>query len=84
MHIAFEMVSLESVMRGMGRLMDAGVTPAWAPGRHGPGNNVFAYFIAPFGACVEYAADVQRLAIPFLQGNVVRSQSARWVSPAAP
>lgn len=60
-HIAFEMVSLESVMRGMGRLMDAGMTPAWAPGRHGPGNNVFAYFIAPFGACIEYTADVQRV-----------------------
>jgi 2,3-dihydroxy-p-cumate/2,3-dihydroxybenzoate 3,4-dioxygenase len=60
-HIAFEMISLEAVMRGIGRVMDTGRMPAWAPGRHGPGNNVFAYFIAPFGACVEYTADVQRV-----------------------
>lgn len=60
-HIAFEMVGLEAVMRGIGRVMDTGRMPAWAPGRHGPGNNVFAYFIAPFGACVEYTADVQRV-----------------------
>lgn len=60
-HIAFEMPDLESVMRGIGRLMDAGHQPVWGPGRHGPGNNVFAYFVAPFGACVEYTAEVQRV-----------------------
>jgi len=60
-HIAFEMPDLDSVMRGIGRLRDAGMEPAWGPGRHGPGNNVFAYFIAPFGACIEYTAEVQRV-----------------------
>jgi 2,3-dihydroxy-p-cumate/2,3-dihydroxybenzoate 3,4-dioxygenase len=60
-HIAFEMTNLEAVMRGMGRLMDTGKMAAWGPGRHGPGNNVFAYFIAPFGACVELTSDVQRV-----------------------
>ena len=67
-HIAFEMQSLESVMRGIGRLQDAGMTAAWAPGRHGPGNNVFAYFIAPFGACVEYTAEVQRVTEDYRTG----------------
>ncbi|HSD54249.1 MAG TPA: VOC family protein [Burkholderiales bacterium] len=60
-HIAFEMTSLDAVMRGVGRLRDLGLAPAWGPGRHGPGNNVFAYFITPFSAVVEYTAEVQEV-----------------------
>ncbi len=58
-HIAFEMTDMDAVMRGIGRLRDAGWTPAWGPGRHGPGDNVFAYFIAPFGAVVEFSTAVE-------------------------
>lgn len=54
-HIAFEMMDIDAVMRGIGRMRDAGETPAWGPGRHGPGDNVFAYFIAPFGAVIEFS-----------------------------
>ena len=60
-HIAFEMIDIDAVMRGIGRLKDAGVETFWGPGRHGPGNNVFAYFVAPFGAAVEYTSEVQRI-----------------------
>jgi catechol 2,3-dioxygenase-like lactoylglutathione lyase family enzyme len=60
-HIAFEMKDTDSVLRGMGRLKDTGCPTVWGPGRHGPGNNVFAYFVTPFGACVEYTAEVQRV-----------------------
>jgi 2,3-dihydroxy-p-cumate/2,3-dihydroxybenzoate 3,4-dioxygenase len=60
-HIAFEMRDTEAVMRGMGRMKDAGYETVWGPGRHGPGNNVFAYYIAPFGAVVEYTSEVQRV-----------------------
>ena len=60
-HIAFEMQDTDAVMRGMGRLKDAGCPSVWGPGRHGPGNNTFSYFVAPFGACVEYTAEVQRV-----------------------
>jgi 2,3-dihydroxy-p-cumate/2,3-dihydroxybenzoate 3,4-dioxygenase len=60
-HIAFEMADLDAVMRGIGRLKDAGVEPAWGPGRHGPGNNVFAYFVVPFGAALEYTSEVQKI-----------------------
>jgi 2,3-dihydroxy-p-cumate/2,3-dihydroxybenzoate 3,4-dioxygenase len=60
-HIAFEMKDADSVLRGMGRLKDTGCPTVWGPGRHGPGNNVFAYFVTPFGACVEYTAEVQRV-----------------------
>ena len=57
-HIAFEMPSIDAVMRGIVRLRDAGYEPVWGPGRHGPGNNVFGYFIAPYGGIVEYTAEV--------------------------
>lgn len=60
-HIAFEMMDLDAVMRGVGRLRDHGMTPAWGPGRHGPGANVFAYFIAPFGAVVEFSTAVEKV-----------------------
>jgi 2,3-dihydroxy-p-cumate/2,3-dihydroxybenzoate 3,4-dioxygenase len=60
-HMAFEMQDLDAVMRGVGRLKDAGIDPVWGPGRHGPGNNVFAYYVAPFGAVVEYTSEVERV-----------------------
>jgi len=60
-HMAFEMKDLDAVMRNVGRLKDLGIEPAWGPGRHGPGNNVFAYYIAPFGAVVEYTSEVERV-----------------------
>jgi catechol 2,3-dioxygenase-like lactoylglutathione lyase family enzyme len=58
-HIAFQVPSLESVMRGAGRLKDAGFPIEWGVGRHGPGHNVFAYFIAPDGLPIEYTAEVE-------------------------
>ena len=60
-HIAFDMPSLESVMRGIGRLRDAGYPAVWGPGRHGPGHNVFGYFIGPHGGVIEYTAEVQEI-----------------------
>ncbi len=60
-HIAFLMPEVESVMRGGGRMKDAGHAIEWGPGRHGPGNNSFNYFIDPFGVVIEYTADVQQI-----------------------
>ena len=60
-HIAFVMPEVESVMRGGGRMKDAGHAIEWGPGRHGPGNNAFNYFIDPFGVVIEYTADVQQI-----------------------
>ncbi|MFN0303891.1 MAG: VOC family protein [Burkholderiales bacterium] len=60
-HIAFHMPTLESVMRGAGRLRDAGYPIEWGVGRHGPGNNVFAYFVAPGDVVVEYTAEVEQV-----------------------
>ena len=74
-HIAFEMRDTDAVMSGMGRLRDAGYPSAWGPGRHGPGNNVFSYFIAPFGACIEYTAEIQRVDDSYPTGT---PESWRW------
>jgi catechol 2,3-dioxygenase len=57
-HIAFVMPDIDSVMRGGGRMNDAGYPIQWGVGRHGPGNNVFAYFLGPFDFVIEYTADV--------------------------
>jgi catechol-2,3-dioxygenase len=60
-HIAFVMPNADAVMRGGGRMLDAGHAIEWGPGRHGPGNNTFNYFIDPFGIVIEYTADVQQV-----------------------
>ena len=60
-HIAFEMPEFDSVMRGMGRMKDNGYPIEWGPGRHGPGNNVFAYFCGPDEVPLEYAAEVLQI-----------------------
>jgi catechol 2,3-dioxygenase len=57
-HIAFVMPDLDAVMRGAGRMSDAGWPIEWGVGRHGPGNNVFAYFVGPDDFVIEYTADV--------------------------
>lgn len=57
-HAAWMMPDLESVMRGSGRMIDHGFPIGWGVGRHGPGDNVFAYFVDPFGFVIEYTAEV--------------------------
>ena len=68
-HIAFEMQDIDAVMRGLVRMRDAGFDTVWGPGRHGPGNNVFSYFIAPFGAIVEYTAEVSEVGDDYKVGG---------------
>jgi catechol 2,3-dioxygenase len=75
-HVAFNLPGWEGVMRGAGRLVDAGFPIAWGPGRHGPGDNVFAYFVDPFGFVVEYTAEVEVVA----EDHVPRGP-AHWVWP---
>jgi catechol-2,3-dioxygenase len=57
-HVAFLMPTLEAVMRGSGRMVDHGFAIGWGVGRHGPGDNVFAYFVDPTGVVIEYTAEV--------------------------
>ena len=60
-HIAFDMPDLDSVMRGAGRMRDAGYPIEWGVGRHGPGNNVFAYFAGPEEIPLEYTSEVLQI-----------------------
>jgi catechol-2,3-dioxygenase len=60
-HVAFLMPTLDAVMRGGGRMKDHGHAIEWGPGRHGPGDNTFNYFIDPFGVVIEYTADIEQI-----------------------
>ena len=68
-HIAFVMPRLDDVMRGGGRMRDAGHGIEWGPGRHGPGDNAFNYFLDPFGVVIEYTAEVEQIDDSYLAGS---------------
>jgi catechol 2,3-dioxygenase-like lactoylglutathione lyase family enzyme len=57
-HVAFEVASSDEVMRSLGRMRKAGYDTIWGPGRHGPGGNVFSYFVDPVGNVIEYTAEL--------------------------
>jgi catechol 2,3-dioxygenase-like lactoylglutathione lyase family enzyme len=60
-HVAYEMPNIDGLMRGAGRMKESGFNIDWGVGRHGPGNNVFSYFIEPNGFVTEYTAEVEQL-----------------------
>lgn len=60
-HLAFEMKDLDSVMSATGNMKEKGEELGWGVGRHGPCNNVFAYFVGPGGFTVEYTAEVEQV-----------------------
>ena len=68
-HVAFVMPDVDSVMRGGGRMKDAGFPIEWGPGRHGPGDNAFNYFVGPAGFVIEYTADVEQVDETYVAGN---------------
>ena len=60
-HAAYEVPSLDAFMTSMGRLHRAGHDAGWGPGRHGPGNNAFGYYVDPTGHVPEVTAEVQQV-----------------------
>ena len=68
-HVAFLMPTVDAVMRGAGRMRDAGHGIEWGPGRHGPGDNTFNYFIDPFGIVIEYTAEVEQIDDHYVVGG---------------
>src|ERR671933_262140 len=48
-HIAYEVPTNADIARGIEHFARRGQHPIWGPGRHGPGNNLFAYFRDPAG-----------------------------------
>jgi|TARA_A100001037_G_scaffold174911_2_gene156860 catechol-2,3-dioxygenase len=60
-HCAFEMPSHDALMHGSGRMKRSGHPVEWGIGRHGPGNNIFAYFVDPNNYVIEYTAEVEQV-----------------------
>lgn len=60
-HVAFELSTIDEFMHSIGRMKQAGHNPSWGPGRHGPGDNPFAYFVSPPGFVVEFTTELQKI-----------------------
>lgn len=60
-HVAFEVPSIDEFMRAIGRMKQKGHVPSWGPGRHGPGDNPFAYFVSPSGFVIEFTTELQQV-----------------------
>jgi catechol 2,3-dioxygenase len=60
-HMAYEMADIDGLMRGAGRMKRHGFDIEWGVGRHGPGDNVFSYFIEPNGFVTEYTTEIQQV-----------------------
>jgi catechol 2,3-dioxygenase-like lactoylglutathione lyase family enzyme len=60
-HVAYELPNIDGLMRGAGRLKRSGFDVEWGVGRHGPGSNVFSYFIEPNGFVAEYTTELEQL-----------------------
>jgi catechol 2,3-dioxygenase-like lactoylglutathione lyase family enzyme len=57
-HIAYEIESFAHYEVFADRLAALGTRLVWGPGRHGPGNNLFAYFADPAGNLIEIYSDL--------------------------
>jgi catechol 2,3-dioxygenase-like lactoylglutathione lyase family enzyme len=60
-HVAYEMGSLDLLMRCAARVQAAGFPLEWGVGRHGPGDNIFAYFLDPAGFICEYTTGMEQV-----------------------
>jgi catechol-2,3-dioxygenase len=60
-HVAYDMPTIDDMMRGIGRLKRNSVDILWGPGRHTAGNNTFSYFATPNGFAVEYTSELERV-----------------------
>jgi catechol 2,3-dioxygenase-like lactoylglutathione lyase family enzyme len=60
-HIAYEVDSVDEVMRGISNVRKAGFKEIWGPGRHGPGDNIFCYFQDPGNFVMEYTCYLETI-----------------------
>lgn len=60
-HVAYDMLTVDDMMRGASRLKKRGTDLRWGPGRHTAGNNTFSYFCTPAGFAVEYTAELEEV-----------------------
>ena len=76
-HVAYMMTNVDDVMKGISNLRGRGQEPAWGPGRHGPGNNVFCYYRDPAGYVVEFSSDME-----YIENEATRKPAVWRRSPA--
>jgi catechol 2,3-dioxygenase-like lactoylglutathione lyase family enzyme len=60
-HVAYDMPSVDDMMRGIHRLKMKDIDIRWGPGRHTAGNNTFSYFTTPSEFAVEYTAELEEV-----------------------
>ncbi len=60
-HVAYDMLTVDDMMRGISRLHKKGTDIRWGPGRHTAGNNTFSYFTTPSGFAVEYTSELEEV-----------------------
>lgn len=60
-HVAYDMLGVDDMMRGIYNLKLKQVEIAWGPGRHTAGNNTFSYFVTPNGFAVEYTSELEEV-----------------------
>ena len=58
-HVAYECSGVDDFMRATGRTIRLGHPLLWGPGRHGPGDNTFAYFRSPAGFILEFTTGLE-------------------------
>jgi catechol 2,3-dioxygenase-like lactoylglutathione lyase family enzyme len=60
-HVAYDMLGVDDMMRGIHRLKQRGTDIRWGPGRHTAGNNTFSYFTTPNEFAVEYTSELEQV-----------------------
>lgn len=60
-HVAYDVASVDDMMRGISRLKQDDIPIQWGPGRHTAGNNTFSYFVSPGGFIVEYTSELEKV-----------------------
>lgn len=60
-HVAYDMLGVDDMMRGIHRLKQWGTDIRWGPGRHTAGNNMFSYFTTPNEFAVEYTSELEQV-----------------------
>jgi catechol 2,3-dioxygenase-like lactoylglutathione lyase family enzyme len=60
-HVAYDVLGVDDMMRGIHRLKQQGTDIRWGPGRHTAGNNTFSYFTTPAGFAVEYTSELEQV-----------------------
>ncbi|WP_127106229.1 VOC family protein [Pararhodobacter zhoushanensis] len=87
-HVAFELPTINEFMRSIGRMKEKGIMATWGPGRHGPGDNPFAYYVSPTGFVIEFTAEVQQIDEATHEAQVwprdVPEKMDQWMTAGAP